>query len=109
MQDPVDQVVLRYVIPLRGKSGPEVSEALQQMILGIHQKFPMKSVHHDPGTEFASAALSRWLAQHGVRVQHSLPTDKKGNGLSERTVGWIKSRIREASIGWLRATDGALD
>ena len=94
LQDPVDQVVLRYVIPLRGKTGPEVSEALQQMILGINQRFPVKSVHHDPGTEFASTALSRWLAQHGVRVQHSLPTDKKGNGLSERTVGWVKSRVR---------------
>ena len=94
LRSPVDQVVLRYFIPLRSKTGPEVTEALQQMILGINQRFPVRTLHHDPGTEFASTALSRWLAQHGVRVQHSLPTDKKGNGLSERTVGWVKSRIR---------------
>ena len=94
LQTPVEQVVLRYFVPLRTKTGPEVSTALQQMILDINQYFPVRSLHHDPGTEFASTALSRWLAQHGVRVQHSLPTDKKGNGLAERTVGWVKSRIR---------------
>ena len=106
LREPVDQVVLRYCIPLRSKTGPEVTEALQHMILDINQRFPVKSLHHDPGTEFASTALSRWLAQHGVRVQHTLPTDKKGNGLSERTVGWIKSRIRtllgsaDLPVGW---------
>ena len=106
LRTPVEQVVLRYFIPLRTKSGVEVSEALQRMILSINQRFPVRSIHHDPGTEFASTALSRWLAQHGVRVQHSLPTDKKGNGLSERTVGWVKSRIRTLinsaglPVGW---------
>ena len=94
LQQPVEQVVLRYFMPLRTKTGQEVAEALQQMILSINQRFPVKTLHHDPGTEFASTALSRWLAEHGVRVQHSLPTDKRGNGLSERTVGWVKSRIR---------------
>ena len=49
----------------------------------------MRILHTDPGTEFMSASLSKWLANHGVRVQHSLPTDKKGNGLAERTVGWV--------------------
>ena len=94
LRQPVEQVVLRFFVPLRSKTGPEVTEALQKMILGINQRFPVKSLHHDPGTEFASTSLSQWLAQHGVRVQHSLPTDKKGNGLSERTVGWVKCRIR---------------
>ncbi|CAE7252421.1 GIP [Symbiodinium sp. CCMP2592] len=106
LNEPVDQVVLRYFIPLRTKSGVEVAEALQRMILGINQRFPVRSIHHDPGTEFGSAALSKWLANHGVRVQHSLPTDKRANGLAERTVGWIKSRIRTLlngaglSVGW---------
>ena len=72
LRQPVEQVVLRFFVPLRSKTGPEVSEALQKMILGINQRFPVKSLHHDPGTEFASTSLSRWLAQHGVRVQHSL-------------------------------------
>ncbi|CAE7817431.1 GIP [Symbiodinium sp. CCMP2592] len=106
LNEPVDQVVLRYFIPLRTKSGVEVAEALQRMILGINQRFPVQSIHHDPGTEFGSAALSKWLANHGVRVQHSLPTDKRANGLAERTVGWVKSRIRTLlngaglSVGW---------
>ncbi|CAE7242537.1 GIP [Symbiodinium sp. CCMP2592] len=106
LREPTDQVVLRYFIPLKTKTGVEVSEALQKMILEINQRFPIRSLHHDPGTEFGSAALSRWLAQHAIRVQHSLPTDKKGNGLSERTVGWVKSRIRTLlnaaalPVGW---------
>ncbi|CAE6948806.1 RE1 [Symbiodinium sp. CCMP2592] len=94
LREPVDQVLLRYCIPLRTKSGAEVTEAIQRMILEINQAYPVLSIHHDPGTEFSASALSRWLAEHGVRTQHSLPTDKKGNGLSERTVGWVKSRIR---------------
>ena len=94
LKDPVEQVVLRFVVPLKGKSGPDVTEGLQKMILAINAKFPVRILHTDPGTEFMSASLSKWLANHGVRVQHSLPTDKKGNGLAERTVGWVKSRIR---------------
>ncbi|CAE7202161.1 GIP [Symbiodinium sp. CCMP2592] len=94
MSTPVDQVMLRYCIPLRTKTGVEVTEAVQRMILEINQKYPVLSLHHDPGTEFSASALSRWLSEHKVRVQHSLPTDKRGNGLSERTVGWVKSRIR---------------
>ncbi|CAE7436865.1 unnamed protein product [Symbiodinium sp. CCMP2592] len=61
LSEPVDQVVLRYFIPLRTKSGVEVAEALQQMILQINQRFPVRSIHHDPGTEFGSTAAG-WLA-----------------------------------------------
>ena len=82
------------MIPLKGKSGPDVTQGLQKMILAINARFPVRVLHTDPGTEFMSGSLSKWLANHGVRVQHSLPTDKKGNGLAERTVGWVKSRIR---------------
>ncbi|CAE6966844.1 GIP [Symbiodinium sp. CCMP2592] len=94
LQEPVEQVVLRFFLPLKTKTGPEVTEAVQQMILGISKDYPVKSLHHDPGTEFSTTVLSRWLADKGIRVQHSLPTDKRGNGLAERTVGWVKERIR---------------
>ena len=43
LRHPVEQVVLRYFVPLRTKSGLEVSEALQQMILGINQRFPVRA------------------------------------------------------------------
>ena len=39
-RQPVEQAVLRYFVPMRTKTGLEVSEALQQMILGINQRFP---------------------------------------------------------------------
>ena len=94
LSSPVEQVVLRFFIPLRSKTGPEVTEAVQRMILGIMKDYPITSIHHDPGTEFSSISLSRWLSEKGIRVQHSLPTDKRGNGLAERTVGWVKERVR---------------
>ncbi|CAE7216572.1 GIP, partial [Symbiodinium sp. CCMP2456] len=94
LQEPVEQVVLRYVIPLKGKGGPEVTEGLQKMILAINARYPVRILHTDLGTEFITTSLSRWLAGQSIRFQHTLPTDKKGNGLAERTVGWVKSRIR---------------
>ncbi|CAE7449099.1 unnamed protein product, partial [Symbiodinium necroappetens] len=94
LKTPVDQIVLRYFIPLRSKTGQDVMEGLQKMILDINKRYPVKILHSDPGTEFSSYALSRWAASQGIRVQHTLPTDKKGNGLAERIVGWIKSRVR---------------
>ena len=94
LKTPVDQIVLRYFIPLRSKTGQDVLEGLQKMILDINKRYPVKILHSDPGTEFSSYALSRWAASQGIRVQHTLPTDKKGNGLAERIVGWIKSRVR---------------
>ena len=94
LSSPVEQVVLRYFIPIKTKTGAEVTEAVQRMILDISQTYPIRHLHHDPGTEFSSTTLSRWLTERGISVTHSLPTDKKGNGLAERTVGWLKSRIR---------------
>ncbi|CAE7819778.1 GIP [Symbiodinium sp. CCMP2592] len=94
LSEPTEQVVLRFFLPLRTKAGPEVTEAVQRLILHIGRDYPVRSVHHDPGTEFSTTVLARWLAEKGVRVSHSLPTDKKANGLAERTVGWFKSRMR---------------
>ncbi|CAE7214926.1 GIP, partial [Symbiodinium sp. CCMP2456] len=66
LRQPVDQVVLRYVIPLKGKSGPEVAEGLQKMILSINTRYPVRILHTDLGTEFISSQLSKWLAGQGV-------------------------------------------
>eukprot|EP00439_Symbiodinium_sp_Y106_P047630 s3065_g6.t1 len=115
LSSPVEQVVLRFFIPLRSKTGPEVTEAVQRMILGIMKDYPITSIHHDPGTEFSSISLSRWLSEKGIRVQHSLPTDKRGNGLAERTVGWVLHRVKRPSDGtkqlmerWVEEEDSAV-
>ena len=96
LKGPVDQVVLRYFVGLRSKTGADVTEAVQKLVLGINKSYPVKTkfIHCDPGTEFSSYALSKWLVQQNIAAQHSLPTDKRGNGLAERTVGWVKSRVR---------------
>ncbi|CAE7699215.1 TY5A, partial [Symbiodinium sp. CCMP2456] len=89
LKEPVEQVVLRYVVPLKGKSGPEVAEGIQKMILSINARYPVRILHTDLGTEFISSQLSKWLAGQSIRMQHTLPTDKKANGLAER---WVEAR-----------------
>ncbi|CAE7596732.1 GIP [Symbiodinium sp. CCMP2456] len=96
LAQPVEQVVFRYFVALRSKTGADVADALQRMVLEINKKFPVRVLHADLGTEFTSTALTRWLTEQNIRLQHTLPTDKKSNGLAERTVGWVKSRARWA-------------
>ena len=90
----VDLVTLRFFVGLKSKTGPDVTAGIQQLVLRITQQFPLRILHCDPGTEFASDSLARWLPGQGVKLQTTIPTDKQGNGLAERIVGWFKSRAR---------------
>ena len=94
LQTPVEQSVLRFFVGLKSKSGADVAAAVQRLILHINQSYPVRVLHCDPGTEFASDRLRAWLAGQAVRLQHTLPTDKRSNGLAERTVGVLKSQAR---------------
>ena len=91
---PVDHVVLRYFVGLKSKSGADVTAAIQQLVLEINKSYPVGVLHSDPGTEFTSDRLKKWLADKAIRHQHPLAADKQGNGLAERTIGWVKARAR---------------
>ena len=90
----VELVTLRYFVGLKSKSGADVTAGIQQLVLRITQRYPLRILHCDPGTEFTSDVLSRWLPGQGIRLQTTIPTDKQGNGLAERMVGWFKARAR---------------
>ncbi|CAE7274423.1 GIP [Symbiodinium sp. CCMP2592] len=90
----VELVSLRFMVGLKTKSGPDVTTGVQKMILEISRMYPVRVLHCDPGTEFGSDRLSSWLAQQGVRLQTTVPTDKQANGVAERGVGWLKARAR---------------
>eukprot|EP00439_Symbiodinium_sp_Y106_P022102 s6340_g2.t1 len=90
----VELATLRYVVGLKSKTGADVAAGVQRLILAINKAYPVRVLHCDPGTEFTSDKLTSWLSQHGVRLQTTLPTDKQGNGVAERAVGWMKSRAR---------------
>ena len=87
-------VTLRFFVGLKSKTGADVTAGIQQMILRITQQYPLRVLHCDPGTEFTSDLLAKWLPGQGVKLQTTIPTDKQGNGLAERTVGWFKARAR---------------
>ncbi|CAE7273403.1 GIP, partial [Symbiodinium microadriaticum] len=91
---PPDQVVLRFFIGLKSKTGVEVTSGIQRMVLMIMKDFPVRTLHCDPGTEFTSDELKKWLSAQMIRLQHPLPADKQANGLAERTIGWCKARAR---------------
>ncbi|CAE7263274.1 GIP, partial [Symbiodinium necroappetens] len=91
---PPDQAVLRFFIGLKSKTGVDVTSGIQKMILTIMKQFPVRTLHCDPGTEFTSDALKRWLSDQKITLQHPLPADKQANGLAERTIGWSKARAR---------------
>ena len=97
LDDPVRQVVLRFVRPMTSRKGPSLMPALHSMIQEINKLgFPVKNVHSDQGREFLSDPLKQWLSQLGVRVTMSEAHDKRANGLAERIVGWSKSKGRGA-------------
>ena len=91
---PPDQAVLRFFIGLKSKTGIDVTSGIQRMILTIMKQFPVRTLHCDPGTEFTSDVLKRWLSDQKITLQHPLPADKQANGLAERTIGWSKARAR---------------
>ena len=94
LKQPVEQIVLRYYLGLKSKSGGDVTAGVQRLVLHINREYPVRTLHCDPGTEFTSDRLKSWMADQGIRIQHTLPTDKKGNGLAERTVGLLKAQAR---------------
>ena len=89
----VELVSLRYMVGLKSKTGPEVAAGVQRMILAINKSYPVRVLHCDPGTEFGSDKLSTWLAQQGVRLQTTIPTDKQGkrSGRAHRGMDEIQS------------------
>ena len=94
LKTPVEQVVLRFMIGLKSKTGVDVAAGVQRLVLHINRDYPVRVLHCGPGTEFTSDRLKVWLSNQGVRLQHTLPTDKRSNGLAERTVGLLKARAR---------------
>ena len=71
-----------------------MATGVQRLVLHINRMFPVRVLHCDPGNEFTSDKLRSWLVDKGVRMQNTLPTDKRSNGLAERTVGVLKSLAR---------------
>ena len=90
----LSRLCLVLFIGLKSKSGTDVTAGVQRLILHINRDFPVRVLHCDPGTEFTSDRLRVWLTDQGVRMQNTLPTGKKSNGLVERTVGILKSQAR---------------
>ena len=90
----VELLTLKYVVGLKSKTGPDVTAGIQKLVLMINKLYPVKVLHCDPGTEFTSSGLTNWLSHQGIRIQTTIPTDKQGNGVAERAVGWLKARAR---------------
>ena len=61
LNHPTEQVVLRYFGELRSKSGTDVAEAVQNMILEINKYYPVRVVHCDlEQSSFQQSSRSGW-------------------------------------------------
>ena len=82
----IEMTTLRFFVGLTFKTGPDVAAGIQRLVLRITQKYPLRILHCDPGTEFTSDALAKWLPGQGVKLQTPIPTDKQW---PRRTYGWV--------------------
>ncbi|CAE7531161.1 RE1 [Symbiodinium sp. CCMP2592] len=87
--------VLRFVVPLQGRSGAHILPALQEVVTECHRLgYPVKSAHTDRATEAVSKATTDWLQSQLIQPSFTQGDDPKSNGLAERLVGWVKARAR---------------
>ena len=87
--------VLRFVVPMKGRSGAQILPALQEVIAECNRLgFPVKTAHTDRAREAVSKATTDWLQSQLIQPSFTQGDDPKANGLAERLVGWVKTRAR---------------
>ncbi|CAE6927973.1 RE1 [Symbiodinium sp. CCMP2592] len=90
-----DNRVLRFVVPMKGRSGAHILPALQEVITECHRLgYPVKVAHTDRAREAVSKATTDWLQSQLIQPSFTQGDDPKANGLAERLVGWVKTRAR---------------
>ena len=87
--------VLRFVVPMKGRSGSQILPALQEVITECHRLgFPVRTAHTDRAREAVSKTTTDWLQSQLIQPSFTQGDDPKANGLAERLVGWVKTKAR---------------
>ncbi|CAE7756656.1 RE1 [Symbiodinium sp. CCMP2456] len=87
--------VLRFVVPLKSRKGPQILAGLQEVVTECNRLgFPVKVAHTDRAKELMSKATMDWMQSKLIQPSFTQGDDPKSNGLAERLVGWVKARAR---------------
>ncbi|CAE7272868.1 GIP, partial [Symbiodinium sp. CCMP2456] len=87
--------VLRFVVPLKSRKGPQILAGLQEVVTECNRLgYPVKVAHTDRAKELMSKATMDWLQSKLIQPSFTQGDDPKSNGLAERLVGWVKARAR---------------
>eukprot|EP00439_Symbiodinium_sp_Y106_P012350 s3536_g1.t2 len=93
LKHPVEQVLLRFAVPLRNRQAKSILSAVQYVVTETNRLgLPIKSCHSDK--EGQSEELQTWLRQNCIVPSNTQGADAKSNGLAERLVSWFKARMR---------------
>ena len=93
LRHPVDQVLLRFAVPLRNRQSKSLLSAIQYVVTETNRLgIPIKICHSDK--EGQSEEIQSWLRQNCIVPSNTQGADAKSNGLAERLVSWFKARMR---------------
>ncbi|CAE7795583.1 GIP, partial [Symbiodinium sp. CCMP2456] len=80
--------VLRFVVPLKSRQGPQILAGLQEVVTECNRLgYPVKIAHTDRAKELMSKATMDWLQSKLIQPSFTQGDDPKSNGLAERLVG----------------------
>ena len=87
---------LYFIKPLKGKSGKQVLQAIQEVILELRQEnLPVVRIHSDRAHELRSPALREWTLNNGILLTRTEGQAPQSNGTAERAVRYLKGHARK--------------
>ena len=87
---------LYFMRPLKGKSGKQVMQAIQEIILELRREnLPVVRIHSDRAHELRSVGLREWTLNNGILLTRTEGQSPQSNGTAERAVRYLKGQARK--------------
>lgn len=83
-----------YAEPLKDKTGPEVTQAMDRIIRKVNRQNPrhhIKNLHTDQGKEFYNSSMKRLLEKYGINLYSTFSNLKAS--IVERLIRTIKRKL----------------
>ena len=87
---------LYFMRPLKGKSGKQVMQAIQEIILELRREnLPVVRIHSDRAHELRSVGLREWTLNNGILLTRTEGQSPQSNGTAKRAVRYLKGQARK--------------
>lgn len=105
---------MAYAEPLRDKTGPEVTHAMDRIIQRVNQQYRhhINNLHTDDGKEFFNASMKRLLEKY--KIHHYSTFSLMKASIVERLIRTIKHRLYiqfslQGNYRWLQILPQVID